>query len=162
MKFTFRKFTLPFGTLAVLWASVLHIQAQTPFEPPTTPMAQRNAMNLVVNQANLFQNATGSASSYAGLGYGLLVRQIQALRNQYGAFVSTLTLEQLASGASQLAELEAGLEMIEGAFSDSLTAVANGQSSNTASAHLRRVLNEAIRVWTQEFKQQTRQLQVGW
>jgi hypothetical protein len=42
------------------------------------------------------------------------------------------------------------------------TAVANGQSINTASANLRKVLKEAIRVWTQKLKQDRRQLRVGW
>ena len=38
----------------------------------------------------------------------------------------------------------------------------DGQSSNTAFANMRQVLNQAIRVWTQELKQNGRQLRVGW
>jgi hypothetical protein len=68
----------------------------------------------------------------------------------------------LTSGANQLAELDAGLDIIQEAFTDYQTAVANGQSSNTASANLRQVLNKAIRVWTQELKRDRRQLRVGW
>jgi hypothetical protein len=64
--------------------------------------------------------------------------------------------------ANQLAELSAGLDIIQEAFTDYQTAVANGQSRNTASANLRHVLKQAIRVWTQESKQEGRQLRVGW
>ena len=167
MKLISRKLPLPLGlgllvSLAVLWASVIYAPAQVPFAAPTTPMAQRNALNLVVNQVNWFQNATRTASSYAGGGYGLLVQQFQAVREQYNGLKSTLTPQQLASGANQLAELNSGLDIIQEAFTDYQTAVANGQSSTTAFANLRQVLNEAMRVWAQELKQDCRQLRVGW
>ena len=125
-------------------------------------MSQRNALNLLLNQVNWFKNAARSASSYPGGGYGLLVQQFQAVRNQYNSFKSTLTPQQLASSASPLAELDAGLNTIQEAFTDYQTAVVNGQSSNTSSANLRRVLTKAIRVWTRELKQDCRQLRVGW
>ena len=60
------------------------------------------------------------------------------------------------------AELGAGLDIIQKAFTDYQTAVATGRSSNTASANLRRVLNKAILVWTKELKRESRQLRVGW
>ena len=167
MKFISSKLALPRGlgllvSLAVLWASVVSTQAQLPFAPPTNPMAQRNALNLLFNQVKWFQNAASSASSYPGGGYGLLVQQFQTVRNQYNGFKSSLSPEQLAASANQVAELDAGLNTIQQAFTDYQTAVANGQSSITASANLRRVLIKAIRVWTRELKQDCRQLRVGW
>ena len=89
IKFISSKLALPRGlgllvSLAVLWASVDYTQAQLPFAPPTNPMAQRNALNLLLNQVNWFQNAARISSSYRGGGYGLLVQQFQAVRNQYG------------------------------------------------------------------------------
>ena len=69
--------------------------------------------------------------------------------------------KQLASSTNQLAELDAGLDIIQNAFTNYQTAVANGHSSNTASANLRQMLNKAIRVWTQELKQDRRQLRIG-
>jgi hypothetical protein len=84
------------------------------------------------------------------------------VRAQYNGFKSTLTPQQLASSTNQLAELDAGLDIIQEAFTDYQTAVANGQSSNTTSANLRQVLNKSIRIWTQELKQDCRQLRVGW
>ena len=83
------------------------------------------------------------------------------MRDQYNSFKSTLTPEQLASSANQLAKLDAGLDIIQQAFTGYQTAVANGHSSNTASANLRQMLNKAIRVWTQELKQDRRQLRIG-
>jgi hypothetical protein len=167
MKSVSSKHAQPLGlrllvSLAVVWASVVYAQAQLPFAPPTTPMAQRNALNLVLNQVTWLQNATRTAPAYSGGGYGILVQQFQAVRDQYSGLKSTLTPQQLTSGANQLAELDAGLEIIQEAFTDYQTAVANGQSSRTALANMCRVLNEAIRVWTRELKQTCRQLRVGW
>ena len=130
MKFISSKLALPRGlgllvSLAAFWASVVYIQAQLPFAPPTNPMAQHNALNLLLNQVSWFRNAARIASSNPGGGYGLLVQQFQAVRDQYNGFKSTLTPQQLASSANQLAELDAGLEIIQQAFTDYQTAVAN-------------------------------------
>ena len=162
-----KKLALPAGlgllvSLGALYANLVCAQAPWPFAPPTTPMAQRNGMNLVLNQINWFQNATRSASSQANSGYGLLTQQFQAVRDQYAGFKSTLNPQQLSYGANQLAELDAGLDIIQEAFADYQAGVANGQSAYTALANMCRVLNEAIGVWAQEFKQNCRQLKVGW
>jgi len=149
-------------SLAALYANLVSAQAPWPFAAPTTPMAQRNAMNLVINQVSWFQNATRTASSYTGGGYGLLVQQFQAVRDQYSGFKSTLNPQQLNSGANQVAELDSGLDIIQEAFADYQAAVANGQSDSSAFANMSQVLNEAMGVWVQEFKQDCRQLRVGW
>src|ERR1035437_1332974 len=167
MRFISTKRALPRGlwllvSLAVFWVSVINAQAQLPNAPPTSPMAQRNALDLLLNQVNWFQNAARSASSYPSGGYGLMVQQFQAVRDQYNGFKGTLTPEQLASSTNQLAELDAGLDIIQKAFTNYQTAMANGQPSNTASANLRQVLNKAIQVWTDKLKQYRRQLRVGW
>ena len=168
MKSFTKKLALPvvLGLLvsfAALYANLVSAQAPWPYAAPTTPMAQRNAMNLVVNQVSWFQNATRTASSYTGGGgYGLLVQQFQAVRDQYAGFKSTLNPQQLSSGANQIAELDSGLEIIQEAFADYQAAVANGQSNSSAFANMRQVLTEAMGVWVQEFKQDCRQLRVGW
>jgi hypothetical protein len=136
--------------------------APSPSAPPTTPMAQRNALNLVINQVNWFQNATRTASSYTGGGYGVLVQQFQSVREQYAGLKSTLTPQQLTSGANQLAELDAGLDIIQEAFADYQTQVGNGQSNASAFSNMCRVLNEAMGVWAQELKKDCRQLRVGY
>jgi hypothetical protein len=167
MKSITKKLLLPAAvglsvSLAAFYANVVSAQAPWPFAPPTTPMAQRNAMNLVINQVNWFQNATRTASSYAGGGYGLLVQQFQTVRDQYAGFKSTLNPQQLTSGANQVAELDSGLEIIQEAFTDYQAAVANGQSNYSAFSNMRRVLNEAMGVWGQEFRRDCSQLRVGW
>ena len=167
MKYISSKLAPPVGLgllagLVVLWASVVHAQAQLPFAPTTTPMAQRNALNLVVNQVSWFQNATRTASAYNGSGYGMLVQQFQAVRDQYNGLKSTLNPRQLNDGANQLAELDSGLDIIQEAFADYQTAVANGQSGFSAFANMARVLNEAMGVWVRELKQDCSQLRVGW
>jgi len=125
-------------------------------------MAQRNAMNLVISQVGWLQSATRTASSYTGGGFGLLVQQFQAVRAQYTGLKSTLTPQLLTTGASQAAELDAGLDIIQEAFTDYQAAVANGQSGASAFRNLCRVLNEAIGLWVQEFKQDCRKLRIGW
>ncbi len=149
-------------TVAALSANLARGQFVNPLVQPTTPMAQLNSRNLVLNQINWFQNATRTAAAQTYNGYGLLAQQFQAVRNQYAGFKSTLMPQQWTTGANQLAELDAGLDIIQEAFTDYQTAVANGQSLSSALANMRRVLNEAIGVWAQEFKQDCRQLQVGW
>ena len=148
-------------SIAVLWASAVYTQAQLPLAPPTNPMAQRNALNLLLNQVNWFQNAARISSSYPAGGYGLLVQQFQAVRDKYNGFKNTLTPQQLASRTNQLAELDAGLDIIQKAFTDYQTAVANGQAGNTASVKLRQVLNRGIRAWAKKLKQESRDLRVG-
>jgi hypothetical protein len=167
MKPITKKLALPAGlgllvSLGALYANLVCAQGPWPFAPQTTPMARRNAMNIVLNQINWFQNATRTASSQSINGYGLLTQQFQAVRDQYAGFKSTLNPQQLSSGANRLAELDAGLDIIQETFTDYQTGVANGQSTYTALANMRRVLNKAIGVWAQEFKQDCRQLQVGW
>ena len=167
MKFISSKLALPLGLgflggLALLCASVVYTQAQWPGAVPTTPMAQRNAMNLVVNQVSWFQNATRTASAYSGNGYGNLVQQFQAVRDQYSGFKSTLNPQQLNSGANQLAELDSGLDIIQEAFTDYQTAVANGQSNSTAFSNMSQVLNQAMSVWVRELKRDCSQMRVGW
>ena len=167
MKSISSKLVLPLGlgllaSLAMLWASAVYAQTQWPFAAPTNPMAQRNSLNLVLNQISWFQNATRTASAYNGNGYGLLVQQFQAVRDQYSGLKSTLTPQQLNDGANQLAELDSGLDIIAEAFADYQNAVANGQSNFTAFANMARVQNEAMGVWAQELKQDCRALHVGW
>lgn len=149
-------------SLAALYANLACAQIPRPFASPATPMAQRNALNLVLNQVNWFQNSTRTASSYTGGGYGMLMQQFQGVRDQYAGFKSTLTPQQLTYGANQLAELDAGLDIIQEAFADYQTQVGNGQSNASAFSNMCRVLNEAMGVWAQELKKDGRQLRVGY
>ena len=149
------------GFLAcLLTISALQVYAQPwPYVPATNPMAQNNAMNLVLNQVRMCQNAT-RAGSYQN-GYGLLSQQFQEVRNQYAGFKGTLTPWQSGYGGNRLADLDAGLDIIQEAFGYYQTAVANGQPASHAFNNLKQVLNRALGVWGQEFKQVCSQVRVG-
>jgi hypothetical protein len=150
------------GLLACLITSSADRAGAQPFWPygvQTTPMAQNNARNLVLNQVKLCQNST-RASSYMN-GYGLLSQRFQEVRNQYAGFKGTLTPSQLGYGGNRLADLDAGLDIIQEAFTDYQTAVANGQPPSHAFNNLKQVLNRALGAWAQEFKQVCNQLRVG-
>jgi ABC-type Na+ transport system ATPase subunit NatA len=67
----------------------------------------------------------------------------QGVRDQYSAFKGALNPQQSATGANQLAELDSGLDIIQEAFTDYQTAVANGQSNSTAFSNMSQVLNQA-------------------
>ena len=149
-------------SFALAWTGVVGAQAQW-LEAATTPTAQRNALSLVLNQVSWFQNSTRTATSYAGgAGYGLLLQQFHAVRDQYTLLKGTLTPQQLASADNPLAELDGGLDIIQQAFTDYRIQAGNGQPSYTALANMSRVLNEALGVWVQQLKQDCRRLQVGW
>ena len=167
MKSITKKLALPAGLgllvgLALLSAELVRAQAPWPFVPPANPMAQRNAMNLVLNEVKWFQSATRTAGAYADGGYGLLVQHFEAVRGQYAGFKSTLNPEQLNAGANQVAELDAGLDIIQEAFADCQEALANGQSRISVFNNLRQVLSQAMGVWGQEFKRTCNQLRIGW
>ncbi len=153
---------VPVAGLVALFAGLVGVHAQWPSVPPTNPMAQRNAMNLMLNQIKWFQNTTRTGGFYVGGGYGNLLQQFQAVGDQWAGFKTTLTPQQLKVGGNQVDELDAGLDIIAEAFTDYQVAVANGQSDITAFNNLRQVLSRAMAVWGQQFNQTCRQLRVGW
>jgi hypothetical protein len=153
--------------LAVLSAGLLY--AQVPWgnpipgaATPTTPMAQRNAKAIVQNQVNWFQNSTRTASSYGDGGYGQVWQQFQTMQGAFIAFKNTLNEWQLSQGANELAELDAGLGILEEAFSNYTQDVNDGQSSTSAFNNMCQVLRQASGVWLQEFNNVCNRLRVGW
>ncbi len=136
--------------------------AQWPFVPPTTPDAQRNALGAVRSQVNWLQNATRTASNYGGQGYDNVWQQFQMLRGAFGAFKQTLNPGQLAEGANSLAELEAGLDIIQEAFANYQADVAAGQMASSALRNMCQVLREGSSLWLQELNKTCSRLRVGW
>ena len=94
---------------------------------PTTPMAQRAAMDNVRARVNSLKNATATAPNYATGGDGLVWRAFQALCIDYTAFTRSLNPQQAAYGANELAELTAGLSILEEAFANFRDDVAVGR-----------------------------------
>src|SRR5258705_4107764 len=100
----------------LMFPCVLHAQLPLATSPPTTPTAQRNALNALRAQVNWFRNATRTAPNYATGNYDYVWQQFQRLRRAYDEFKATLTPKQSASGANELVELDAGLNILEEAF----------------------------------------------
>jgi hypothetical protein len=129
---------------------------------PTTPDAQRNAMTSVQGQVAWLQNATRTASSYNTGSVDLVWSQFQELRNAYNSFTTTLNPQQKAYGANDLAELSAGLDIIQEAFTNYQDDIASGRSAGLALRDMCQVLNQAAGIWLQEFKKDCGRLRVGW
>ena len=136
--------------------------AQWPFEPPKTPSAQRNAMSAVRSQVNWLQGATRTAVNYGEAGYGNVQQMFEGLRQTFNAFKQSLTPQQLAQGANNLAELDAGLDILQEAFLNYQEDRAGGQPVGSALRSLCSDLRQGSAVWLQEFNKICSRQRVGW
>lgn len=137
-------------------------RAQWPFASPATPDAQRNALAALRSQISFFQNATRTASSFGVQGYGNVQGQFDGVRGAYNALKQTLNPQQLANGANALAELDAGLDIIQEAFGNFENDIAAGRSANAALRDMCQVLRQGIQLWSQQLSKTCSQLRVGW
>jgi hypothetical protein len=67
----------------------------------------------------------------------------------------------LQKGANALAELDAGLDIINEAFTNYQNDVAAGREGRTALRDMCEVLREAVQVWAQELEKTSSRLRVG-
>lgn len=165
MKFSRARFILFGGICLLAWfttCSPLCLLAQWPFATPATPAAQRNALNAVRAQVDWLQNATRTAPNFGVQGSGNLWQQFDMLRGAFAAFKQTLTPQQVAQGANSLAELDAGLDIIQEAFANYQNDLAAGRPANAALHELCQVLREGSNLWWQELKKNCSRLRVGW
>lgn len=165
MKFCRPRFNLVGGfclAAGFITLSALCVFAQWPFAAPTTPAAQRNALEAVRAQVEWLQNATRTAPNQGTQGCGNLWQQFDMLRGAYGAFKQTLTPRQLTEGANSLAEIDAGLDIIQEAFANYQTDLAAGRPASSALRELCQVLREGSHLWWQELKKTGSRLRVGW
>jgi len=102
------------------------------------------------------------ALNYRDAAVQMIFDQFQSLCRQYNSFTATLSPQQQADFGNEWAELSSGLEIIQEAFGNYQQDLANGRSSAAALADLSRVLNEATRVWLQQFNATVSQARVGW
>jgi len=163
MKSSFRRISWLGGVgILILLAclSPVLVSGQWPFSTPSTPDAQRNALSSVRSQVDWLQNATRSASG-SSTGVGNLWQQFEALRGAYTALTQTLNSQQLAQGANDLAELSAGLDIIQEAFSNYQEAVDAGQQASFALRELGQILRETSRIWLRELNTRCARLRVG-
>jgi hypothetical protein len=136
--------------------------AQYPFPAPTTPDAQRNALNQVRSQVNYLQNATRTAANYGQQGYGNVWERFQIVRGAYGAFKQTLNPRQAADGANAFAELDGGLDILQEAFDNYQTDIAAGRPAGAALRDMCQVLRDGSRLWLDELNKTCSRLRVGW
>ena len=137
--------------------------AQPPMNAvPTTGNAQRNALSNLRSRVRWLQNATRTAPNYQTGGADMLWQQFQFLRASYNTFTMTLNPQQASYGANEWAELSAGLDIIQEAFTNYQDDLSQGRLQSLALNDLCRVLQQASNVWLQELNQDCARLQVGW
>jgi hypothetical protein len=90
-----------------------------------------------------------------------LAEHRQLFREAYGALKSTLTPHQLQNGANDLAELDAGLDILQEAFDNFREDVTAGQPVPRALRNLCSVLGRGTNLWLQEFSQVCTRLRVA-
>jgi hypothetical protein len=146
-------------SLAAWKPILLHAQVYSGLGPRDT---QRNALQTVVGQVNWVRNTARTAPSYLTDAFEMVWSSFQALRAHYTAFRSTLTPDQLARGANEIADLDAGLDIIQEAFADYQQQVAVGQGGRFAFARFCRVVDEATGIWGRELQKNSQRLRVGW
>jgi hypothetical protein len=133
-----------------------------PMGVPATPDSQRNAVNNVKSQVGWLQNATRTASNYGDGGLSVVWQNFQSLRQAYNGFKATLGPQQAAAGANELAELDAGLDIVQESFDNYQQDVAAGHPPAAAMRNLCQVLRQGADVWLQEFNRDCARLRVGW
>jgi hypothetical protein len=126
----------------------------------TTPDAQRNALRNLRSEVSWLQNATRTAVN-SPTGVSLVWQQFQQLRRSYIAFRLTLNPRQLAEGANELAELDAGLDILQEAFGYYDRDVGAGRPVSAALRDMCKVLGEGAGLWLQEVVKNSARLRVG-
>ena len=153
------------GILLLVILTTLLLQpvfGQWPFGVPVTPQSQRNALGAVRSQVGWVQNATQVAPNYGAQGYGNVWQSFEGLREAYRVFKSSLNPQQLSYGANQLAELDAGLDIIAEAFTNYQEDVSAGRPAGPALRNMCRVMRQSCGLWLQELNKTCSQLRVGW
>ena len=142
-------------------ASPLQLAAKGPFGVSTTPDAQRNALNAVQSQVKWLHNATRTAPNLGAQGYRNIRQQFDGLRAAYGGLKNTLTSEQLAYGANDLAEMDDGLDILQDAFCNYEQDIADGRPLGPALNKMCRAVRQGSDLWLQELKRKAARLRIG-
>jgi hypothetical protein len=160
--YTRRSFLLSVSCLLACFGLFLQepVSAQLPAPPPTKDAA-RNAANDVRTRIQWLQNATRNAPNYGEQGYGNVWEQFQNVVAGFAAFKHTLTPGQLAESANTLAELDAGLGILQEAFTLFQSEVAYGRAKNVALRDMCQILREGSAIWLDEFNKTSSHMRVG-
>jgi hypothetical protein len=118
-------------------------------------------LNAVRSQVQWLQNATRTAAPLGDQGFANVWQQFQTLRNTYVGLKQTLNPQQLAAGANALAELDAGLDIIQEAFTNYQNDLAAGRSPSAALRDLCQIMAQGSRIWLQQLNKSCMALRVG-
>jgi len=113
------------------------------------------------SQIKFFQNTTRTAPNYGTAAYDNVLGQFETLRAVYNGLKQTLNARQLDKGANSLAELDAGLEILNEAFTNCQNDFAAGREARQAIRSMCQALREGSQVWAQELEKICSQLRVG-
>jgi len=155
------KFNPAFVLAALVIFAPVPARAQWPMPGSPTPDNQRNALNNLRSQINWFQNSTRVASNYGDQGYGKVWEQYQSLRGAYSGLKQTLNPRQLTEGANALADLDAGLDIIQESFTIYQNDLAAGRPVYSALSDMCQVLRRSTQIWGQEFSKHALRLRIG-
>src|SRR5260221_11822881 len=89
---------------------------------------------------------------------GNIQLQFDGLRAAYGGLKNTLTPKQLAYGAKDLAEMDAGLDILQDAFCNYEQDIADGGPLCRALNRMWQAVSQASGLWLQEQRQKAARL----
>jgi hypothetical protein len=128
---------------------------------PVTPQSQRAAMTSVQSRVKWLQNATRTARNYGTGGDGQVWRALQDLRTEYTMFTQTLRMQQADYGGNELAELAAGLDILQEGIGNYQQDVASGRLPGRAMLDMCQLVSKGADMWLQEFNRVCMDLRVG-
>jgi hypothetical protein len=153
-----RKISSALCCCALLFPGLLNSQVGY----PTSPDTQRATYNNLLAQGRVLQNAIQTVPNYRTGGDDILAQQFQILCAAYVDFKRSLNTQQQYYGANDLAELDAGLDIIGGAFANCQQDLTAGRSPNYAMRTLCKVLGQGTGLWFRQLDQVSKRLRVGW
>ena|SRR5260221_10047800 len=92
---------------------------------------------------------------------GNIQLQFDGLRAAYGGLKNTLTPKQLAYGANDLAEMDAGLDILQDAFCNYEQDIADGRPLGPALNRMCQAVRQGSDLWLQELKRKAARLRIG-
>jgi hypothetical protein len=124
-------------------------------------MNQRQLLNQLQRQLEMLNDATASARNFNTNPDVMLWNHFDGVRVGFQMLKNSLAPAQLQRGANDLADLDAGLEIIAEAFPNFHEDLNNGRSPQVALRTLSQVLRDAMKLWGQQLNQVARRIQIG-
>jgi hypothetical protein len=118
------------------------------------PYGPRITLVPLQRQLDQFQRTCRMAPGYYTQGgYDMVWQQFQALRSTYAAFQEALSPNQAYEGGNDLADLDAGLDIIQKAFTRYQNNRAATYPASASFDSLCKVLSRSVTVWSLELQE---------